>query len=152
MRRRGGYSFLELIILLAICGIMAAIAFPRMANATNRYRLDFAARRIVSDLERARSNARLTGVTQTVAFDLTLHRYTVSGNTNGLAAGTLVDLTSDPTNAKLSSANFAGSTPTTSISFDVYGQPTSGGTVVISAGASSRTITLDAASGKGSWQ
>jgi prepilin-type N-terminal cleavage/methylation domain-containing protein len=142
------FTIVELAVVVAIIALMAGIAIPRMASATTRYQLDFAARRIVVDIARARANARLTGVTQTLTFDLTLHRYTVTGTATGTTRGTTVDLTASPFYSKIVSASFGGSP---AIAFDVYGQPVSGGTVVIKAGAVTRTVTLDGASGQASW-
>jgi prepilin-type N-terminal cleavage/methylation domain-containing protein len=149
-RRRGrrAFSLLEMVVVLAVGATMASIAIPRMGNAAARYKVDFAARKVVADLDRARSNARLTGAAQTVTFNLTTHRYVVTGGT-GMASGLTVDLAGDPYKCRVTAADFGGSAVAT---FDAYGLPAAGGTVTLASGSLTRTVTLDAASGKASWQ
>ena len=140
---------IELVVVLTVAGTMAAIAIPRMGNAAARYQVDFAARKVVLDLDRARSNARLTGAAQTVTFNLVTHAYVVTGGT-GMASGFGVVLAGDPYKCKVAAADFGGGSPVAA--FDAYGLPSAGGTVTLQAGSLTRTVTLDAASGKASWQ
>ena len=57
----GGFSLLEVVLVVAIIAVLAAIAAPRYGRAAGRYRADVAARRIVADLEYARLSARTAG-------------------------------------------------------------------------------------------
>lgn len=150
MRRRG-FSFLELVIVLAISALVAAIAVPRVGNASTRYQADFAARKIAADLDAARMNARLRGVTQSVTFDASRHAYTVTKADDSSAAVTdfRIDLTQAPYSAKIMSVSFGGSNVA---SFTGYGECVAGGTVKIKVGSFTRTVTLDEASGKARWQ
>jgi prepilin-type N-terminal cleavage/methylation domain-containing protein len=143
-RTRSAFSLLELVMVIAIGAFIAGIAIPRMGNATTRYQADYAAKRLASDLERAKANARLTGAAQTVTFSTTTHKYTVSGSGTGGAAGFTVDLSATPYKAKL--------TQVATVTYDAYGQgPSGGATIKLSSGGQVRTITVDASSGKASW-
>lgn len=56
-----GFSSLELLVTLALVGLLLLIAVPAFSNILRRSRLDGAARQIVSDVRDARSQAIATG-------------------------------------------------------------------------------------------
>ena len=142
-RSRHAFSVFEVVLVLAIIGFLAGLALPRMANATARYQADCAARRLALDLDRCRSNARMSGASQSVTFDTTNSRYTVTGS-SGTASGFTVDLSAAPYKAKIVSA--------TNITYDAYGQaPSSGTTITISSGSQTRTVSVNGSSSKASW-
>jgi Tfp pilus assembly protein FimT len=142
-RSRLAFSIFEMVLVLAIITFLAGLALPRMANATARYQADYAAKRLVHDLDRCRNNARLTAASQSITFDTTNSRYTVTGG-SGTAVGFTVDLSVAPYKAKIVSAS--------NVTFDAYGQaPSSGATITISSGGQTRTVTLSASSGKATW-
>jgi len=146
-RVRQGFSLLELVIVVAIMSIVAAIAVPRYGQAAARYRIDVAARRIAQDLWLASRQARNAGAPRTVAFNIAASQYTIS-NLAGLdraAQSYRVDLLAEPYCSRVDSADFGGDV---TVVFNGYGQADSGGQVVLRSGGFTRTITLDAASGK----
>ena len=150
-RGRQGFSLLELVMVVAIMAIVAAIAVPRYGQAAARYRIDVAARRIVQDLSLASRQARNAGAPRTVAFNAAGTQYTISGLAalDKAAQGYQVDLLAEPYCSRVDSANFGGDG---TVVFNGYGQADSGGQVVLKSGSMTRTITLDAASGKASVQ
>jgi prepilin-type N-terminal cleavage/methylation domain-containing protein len=150
--KRTAFSLLELTIVVLIIGILAAIATPNWAAVLSKYRADAAAQRIVTDLGRTQSLAYSTSTTKTLTLDVTQSSYQILG-LRGLdrASSTYtVDLTAEPYCSTLVSASFGGAAL---ISFDGYGQPTvAGGTVVVACGSQQRTVTVDATTGKASYQ
>jgi prepilin-type N-terminal cleavage/methylation domain-containing protein len=146
-RPRQGISLTELVVVLAIIGILSAIAVPRYAASLINYRLDAAARRIAADLALARSQAMTTSRSQPVAFNVAAGTYQMAGVLTLDRRGTdySVALGSDPYFVKLLSANFGGN-PT--VTFDAYGGADSSGTVVLEAGGTQKTVSLDRYTGK----
>jgi len=112
-----------------------------------------AAQRLVTDLARVQSLAYSTSTTQTLTLDVAQSTYQITGlaSLDRRSSTTYsVNLTAEPYRSTLVSASFGGAAQ---ISFDGYGQPTvAGGTAVISSGGQTRTITVDATSGKASYQ
>jgi type II secretion system protein H len=144
---RRGFSMVELVLVLAILGIMAAVAVPRYATAASRYRCDAAARRIAADFALAQSQARTTSKGQSITFNLAASSYRMAGmaSLNRTSGDYTVDLTDNPYCATLVSADFGGA-PT--VTFDAYGGPSSGGKVIVQAGSVQKTVTLNAYTGR----
>src|SRR5688500_9245400 len=55
-----GFTLIEIVMVLFIMAIVAAMAAPRYSQAIARYRLESAAGRVAADLEYARALARST--------------------------------------------------------------------------------------------
>lgn len=142
------FSLLELTVVLSIVGVIAAIALPRYGNSLARFQVDSAAGRVAADINFARQRARQTSKAQQVVFDIAGNTYHLPGVPD-LANPALVytvRVAASPFLAKVLSADFGG-TPT--LEFDGYGTPKSGGSVQVGVGSFTRTIVLDATSGKG---
>ena len=150
-KRPSAFTLLELVLVLAIITVLAAIAVPRYTAAQQNFRADAAARRIVADLGLARSRARSQSNSQTVVFNLATSQYQMPGapDLKNPANTYTVLLGGAPYQARLVSVDFGGSSQVT---FDGYGVPDRGGTLVISAGGVQRTIVLEATSGKANVQ
>jgi len=144
---RGGFSLIELVMVITIISILAAIAVPRYAGALARYRADAAAQRIIADLDYARELARSTSTTVEVRVKSAADKVKI------MSAPDLKDptdvyttlLAEAPYRADIVSRDFGGDSI---IYFDGYGNPDSGGSTVITVGSETRTITLNADSGK----
>ncbi len=67
---RGGFSILELVLILAIIAVVAAIAAPLYASSLSNYRCEAAAQRIIRDLAVTRAETRSGSTNITVTLDL----------------------------------------------------------------------------------
>ena len=149
--RRRGFSLLEVVLVLGIVGVAAGIAAPHFTGATVRYHVALTARRIAADLSLAQSWARTSSKSQTVVFDQAGARYRMVGvrTLDNRSVSYEVNLGSAPYPVTLVSAGFGGDP---NVVFDAYGTPDSGGTVVIQANGTQKTIILEACTGRTSIQ
>ncbi len=146
-RRTAGFTLVELVIVIMILGIMAAVAVPRYADALSKHRVDAAARRIEADLELARRRAKITSTSQSVQFDAGASRYLLPGvpSRDHPASAYQVDLAKPPYSASIASADFGGDAE---IRFNGYGYPDSAATIVVRSGKHQRTIVVDPDTGR----
>jgi type II secretory pathway pseudopilin PulG len=135
---------IEMVIVILVMGILTAVAAPTFFDSLLFHRVESAARRVKADLELARTQARLTSASQSITFANSA--YTLS-NTKSLDKPNAiysVDLKKEPYLLDSATANFTNATVVT---FDGYGTPTSGGTVVLVAKSHSCTVTLNGTTG-----
>src|SRR5437763_1911264 len=77
--RARAFSIFELVIVLLIMSILTAVAAPKFFDSLLFHRVESAARRVKSDLELARTQARLTSASQSIAFTNSSSSYTLAG-------------------------------------------------------------------------
>lgn len=144
--KRHGFSLMEVVMVMAIIGMMAAVAAPRYANSVARYRVDLAAKRIAADMALAQQRAQIVSGSRAVAFAVSTSSYQLPGvpDLKKPAIDYSVKLEQGPYRAQIISANFGGDAE---VVFNGYGVPDSGGSIVISSGSVQRTITLNATTG-----
>ena len=63
-----GFSIVEMVIVVAIVGVLAAVAFPNIAQYTKNYRIRGAAQEVAGELQAARSKAIMTNTNNGVSF------------------------------------------------------------------------------------
>ena len=146
-KRGGGFTLLELVLVLAIIATLAAIAVPRYQSSAVRYRADLAARRIVADLALAQSNAKAASSSRSVVFSVSTNNYQMPDlpPLDGTVGSYSVQLSKKPYEADITSADFGGDQE---VVFNGWGIPDSGGTVVLTVGSEQRTVTVAAETGK----
>jgi type II secretory pathway pseudopilin PulG len=138
---------IELVIVLLIMSILTAVAAPTFFGSLLLHRVESAARRVKADLELARTQARLTSASQSATFTNSAGTYALSLGIKSLdkpGAIYTVDLKKEPYKLTSATANFSGAP---SVSFDGYGTPNSGGTVVLTAKSYQCTVTLNGVTG-----
>jgi len=83
--RQRGFSLIELLVVVALVGILAAIAFPSFTDWRRNMEYKSAARDIASILRDARQRAIATNREHRVEFDTANRRYRLTGG--NLASG-----------------------------------------------------------------
>jgi Tfp pilus assembly protein FimT len=142
-----GFTLIEMSMVAMTVAILCAIAVPRYASSLARYYATAAAQRIAADLALAQSAAKTSTKNQIITFSVTGNSYQMIGvvGPDSPAANYSVSLSKPPYQATLVSVSFANATQVT---FDRYGMPNSGGTIIVQTGQCQKTITLDVNSGK----
>ena len=143
------FSLVELLLVVCILAVMAALAVPRYATALDDYRAEHAARRIASDIASAQVIARATATSQSITFSPDADSYQLPAAVAGNSPATTT-LRDAPFNADLAAVAFApaGQTQSTPVlTFNGFGVANAGGFVTVRAGGSSRTISVEQGSG-----
>ncbi|MEM7629837.1 MAG: type II secretion system protein [Planctomycetota bacterium] len=102
---RRGFSLIELLLVLAIAGVVALIAVPRYAEASSRYRCQIAAERVAELMREASQTARASSSAVLLVADDKAEQITLIDEASGRTLRVL-DLDAAPLNAKLTSASF----------------------------------------------
>lgn len=134
---RSAFSLIELVIVIVIISITAAIAVPRFSGSMSNYRVESAARRLSADIEHMRARARATSSARTIVIDVANDAYTVTGEGVDGATDYTVDLGTSPYDAAIVGADMGG---TAKIAIDAYGMVSATGRVVLRSGGASRTV------------
>ena len=147
---RNAFTLVELVIVLLIVGIMSALVSPRIADAMVSSRLRAAARAVASDIEYARQQAKQQGAAQTVKFSPANDTYEMPGLDDFDHPGEpfVVDLLASSYETSLDSASFGSTGTDLVLTFNRFGRPDFGGSVVLVAGSKQQTLQVDAVSGK----
>ena len=140
------FSLIELMLVVAIMAVFAAMAAPRYTDALHRYRADAAARRVAADLTMAQSKARSLATSRSVVFNVSGKSYQVPNEADLNLSGSAytVNLGTTPYYVAIGTVSFNGNA---SVTFNGYGVPDNAGSVQVTAGSVVRTISIDSASG-----
>ncbi|MCG3125206.1 MAG: hypothetical protein CHACPFDD_00021 [Phycisphaerae bacterium] len=143
--KRAGFTLFELIVVVVVVAIISALALPQFGGASDRQRTAGAAQRVAADIALAARHARVTGTTVSVVFSGG-GSYKIPGlpHLDRSAAEYAVSLSAEPHVVTFKTVDFGGDT---TLKFDGYGSPDSGGLLVLAAGNSVHSVTVDASSG-----
>lgn len=147
---QSAFSLIELVAILAIIAILGALVAPRFSKSLTVQRADALARRMVFDLAYAQQYAKSTGTAQTVRFRTDDYELLGATHFDRTDESYLVDVGAAPYYGAILSVVFDSGDDT--ITFDAYGVPDTGGTILIGVGDQRRTIAVDPITGKGEIQ
>lgn len=142
------FSMVELVVVMTIIGVVAAIAVPRYASARSQYRVQSAAARLAADYAGLRPSAMALSGTATMSAVVRADSYTLaltSRDTSGnLATSTqTVNLGVEPYKAAFVTVWLSTGT---AFGFDAYGNPLGTGGMQLRSGWTLSSVTF-AASG-----
>lgn len=138
---RSAYTLVELLIVVTIMGITAAVAIPSFGDSLAKMNVEAAAERIRADLELARRHAINTSTSQTVEFDSDGYALLGMDDPDHPGQPYYVNLTGDQYGVTLDSLDCGGDTK---IVFDGFGLPDSDLEIVIRVGDHEMTVSGDA--------
>ena len=149
----GGFTLIEIIIVIVIIGIITIVAVPQMTNTLRTKRLYDAVEKLNDDLNYCRDYAISQHTNTWVDFNIGLNRYQMYSGVSLATRNPLDDparntagaftINTDYIGVTLQSVSFAG----LSISFDWWGTPSEGGTVVLTNGTNTHTTIVNAETG-----
>lgn len=144
---RAGFTLAELVIVVLIIGILAAVTAPKFADTLHGTRAEAAAKRIKVDLGYVRQAAISQSSALTVSFTSVSDGYSIPGlpDLNHPSKPYAVALNSPPYNAVLISVALGGDE---NVQFDRFGRPDSGGVITVESGGYQKTVTIDPETGK----
>lgn len=75
--RPRAFTLIELVVVIVLIGVMAAVAVPRFAAASTRYRVDAAVQQIIADLNVTAALANRASASRTISFEPDDETYTL---------------------------------------------------------------------------
>ncbi len=140
-----GFSLTELIVMIVLIGIFAAMAMTRTSTGMTTIQVQIAIDQITTDIDYSKSMAFARHDTITLVFSTTLEQYTIYNGPDGSRSaitdfpnstnGVISFDQSDFIEVNITSANFGGSSE---LQFLPLGDPKSGGSIVLN----SKTISV----------
>jgi prepilin-type N-terminal cleavage/methylation domain-containing protein len=155
-RNSYGFTMVEVMIVLLILGMVAAVAVPSIDSTLDEMKIDGAAREVVSVLYYAQSLAIKEGIAYTVNYDKTQEKFRCYEPVSGL---TILH----PVDKKPYEMDFTGAGPFQGVdivsafftpgnksflTFNSLGEPDRNGTVVLGYGGYQKTINVSFPLGK----
>jgi len=145
-----GFTLIELIAVIVIIAIAAMLAIPMFGSAASA-QIRAAADMVAADLEYAKSMAISRQKTYTVTFDESAESYSITDESGIISHPVthkdyVVNFKEDGRVNKVNivDADFASSEQ---VSFTYLGSPDNGGSVTLSGGTKTMTITVEAVTG-----
>lgn len=144
---RAGFSLAELVVVVAVMAITAAVVMPRWGGAVARRRVDAAASRIAADFRLARAHAKAASTETFVEFSDAKQWYIIAAlpDVQSGAGQYTVLLGEDPYRVSITAVDFKGESGPR---FNAFGYLLNEGEVTIAAGDHARTVALVGPSGE----
>jgi prepilin-type N-terminal cleavage/methylation domain-containing protein len=146
IRASHAFTLLEIVVVVSIIAIASAIAVPQLSSSISRARVTSAAQRIIADLARARARAIAQSKGVTITFGRVAYEVAGDQRATQRAIPPIVELAQSPYYTQVQIVDFAGAA---SITYDMFGQPSAGGSITISSGSQSLVIKIDEGCGFG---
>lgn len=110
--RPRAFTLIELVIVIVLMGVLSAVAIPRFASASTRYRVDAAVQQIIADLNVTAALANRGSAAHTVFFEPDDELYTLVGQSSlsNPAVDRVVDLSGEPFGVNLLQVTFGADT------------------------------------------
>lgn len=110
LKKLRGFSMIELVIVVAITGVIAAIAVPKFADAASGRRLLAAKRTLIQDIEMAQLLSRASSKIHVVKFYVAENKYIIVEGTDIKREAVILtrDFDDDPYNLNISRTNLSG--------------------------------------------
>lgn len=145
--RSAAFTLAELLVVLTILALLAAMAVPRYTLAAGRHRLDAAAQRLAADLELARERATMTSAAVDVVFDPATDSYKIAALADPAHPERryVVRLAAEPYQCELLTAA-AG--PDLTLTFNGFGHPETAAVIELRAGSATRKVLVDGDTGE----
>ena len=140
-RVRPAFSLIELTLVLAIVGILTAIAIPRYGSAQATFRVRSAAQRLAADLQHAATLASAKSTSVAVVFTIAGSGYTTVVDPVGSAVIESVVVLSDP--PYVSFIEMASLPADHQITFDGFGRPDVQLTLIVTSSGHTASVLLD---------
>jgi type II secretion system protein H len=142
---RRAFTLVEVVLVLAITAILAALAVPRFAEANTRYRVRLAAERVARELEHARERAAARATAQTLSFNTSARSFSIVAmpDPDRPASTYTITLADPPWRIERLATSFSGAAAT----YNGYGVPGAAGTVTVAAGGYVCTVRVEALTG-----
>lgn len=138
------FSFAELVMVLAILAILAAIAAPRVGNTLRRQRLDMASRRLMADLQLVRSQAIRDAAERKLELRQATQDYCVPVEVR-IGADSCVEFNEDP----YAGVEIVGTSYNPAeVVFNRLGLPQTGGSITLAADFEQVTINISSTTGR----
>ena len=140
-------TLVELVIVMVIVAMLAAMAMPRFANVMRRQRLDAASRRVMDDLRAARFAAISKKKEYGMTFDLPAQNYVWHEGNDAVSGDEAVQFDQPPYEGiQLKYAEFENSLPM--VTFNRLGLPSAGGQIVLADGTENVTLVVSSTTGR----
>lgn len=145
-RRGGGFTLIEVVIVMAIIAAVGTIGILRYIRVNNRYRVEAACAKLIADVRLAQTQARTTSSGRTMKFSAATATYAIltDDEVGDGAEGLRVTLRESPYRASMATLGMPGN----QVLFDGRGEALNGGIVTIKCGDVERAIKIEPGLGR----